>query len=911
LAGIDPRVYRRSPTRSEDSDLRARLKDLSPERRRFGYRRLHILLKREGWHLNWKKLYRIYKEEGLTVRKRGGRKRALGSYVALNPVFSIFRSDFVFDGEARYCSHIANEETDQLRWDCRMSLATGELSGCQQGRQKARTMKDEDPLWLAYKWESWGPSPERQRELHGLEDKVRAEGPSDRVEKFFAERAKGVKAYKAKQELGQVFRVRGEHAAQQWLAEAKEAWLCDHNIIKSLEIKLMNEIKRKRDHRERHNPSSEQTKVRTTLRDGRHPNCLRALEPAETWTIYLDETGADFNSMVERPVNSNRVGRVVALAVPDGVEFADCGGFHANERSFAEVDEVLQRVLDAPVGILGFSVMDDTARHRYWIGHVFHLVRWLLLQLPVPTDGRRCRVRILIEQRDAYGPATDLKAVAQSLESELAALDPQRYNELSLEMSFMDKNHPMNGYVDVVAFTWGSSDPLSKDRLRKSQLLGHCFINAEERSLHHLFLALTQGGLLASADWYALCTAAADEQEGSFLHRELDRLGKAMARFPRQWELYLAEVQMRLTSKQYSLAELGSAIAWLQQYADQSQTIPSPLRLQLDSSNLALSNHRGQIQNDLVSRCFEWVQKLEDEAPQLAAEALLRIASTTTNNFQFNLSEGHVEKWLAKPVAVAGLLNYGKLQSTRGQMHAFLADPSAGVSCFEAAAASFARLSDPRQVTRETRQTRIYEMIARMDAMPFAADGGEPRVEVEKVLDAIRQLLGNREPEAISRWLCASDQAWRFEHHLWLRAMTRFPLELAGARAAYLDNRDKWKNGSDHPWPLILAYRAWLLKDAGETTEAHSRIDAAVAACLLDDHGVTLKWMALVLETLAQAIGVPLAGSDEAVGAELRKSLQYAPWEALAEFAAEATQGGMPPARIWAYLDRCLPFNFH
>lgn len=52
---------------------------MSSERRRFGYRRLHILLEREGWDLNWKKLYRIYREERLTVRKRGGRKRALGT----------------------------------------------------------------------------------------------------------------------------------------------------------------------------------------------------------------------------------------------------------------------------------------------------------------------------------------------------------------------------------------------------------------------------------------------------------------------------------------------------------------------------------------------------------------------------------------------------------------------------------------------------------------------------------------------------------------------------------------------------------------------------------------------------------------------------------------------------------------
>src|ERR1700712_1732048 len=45
----------------------------------FGYRRLAILLKREGSGMNLKKVYRLYREERLTVRKRGGRKRALGT----------------------------------------------------------------------------------------------------------------------------------------------------------------------------------------------------------------------------------------------------------------------------------------------------------------------------------------------------------------------------------------------------------------------------------------------------------------------------------------------------------------------------------------------------------------------------------------------------------------------------------------------------------------------------------------------------------------------------------------------------------------------------------------------------------------------------------------------------------------
>jgi len=79
LARIDLRVYRYRSKRANDTVIRKRLRELAAERRRFGYRRLHILLRREGIEINKKKLYRLYREERLTVRKRGGRKRALGT----------------------------------------------------------------------------------------------------------------------------------------------------------------------------------------------------------------------------------------------------------------------------------------------------------------------------------------------------------------------------------------------------------------------------------------------------------------------------------------------------------------------------------------------------------------------------------------------------------------------------------------------------------------------------------------------------------------------------------------------------------------------------------------------------------------------------------------------------------------
>jgi putative transposase len=72
-------VIRYRSSRPDDGPLRQRLRELAAERRRFGYRRLGYLLAREGITPNHKKLLRVYREENLRVRRRGGRKRALGT----------------------------------------------------------------------------------------------------------------------------------------------------------------------------------------------------------------------------------------------------------------------------------------------------------------------------------------------------------------------------------------------------------------------------------------------------------------------------------------------------------------------------------------------------------------------------------------------------------------------------------------------------------------------------------------------------------------------------------------------------------------------------------------------------------------------------------------------------------------
>ena len=79
MIGLEPKTYRYASTRGDDAAVRVRLHSLAGERRRFGYRRLLILLRREGLTLNHKKLFRLYREERLSVRRCGGRKRVLGT----------------------------------------------------------------------------------------------------------------------------------------------------------------------------------------------------------------------------------------------------------------------------------------------------------------------------------------------------------------------------------------------------------------------------------------------------------------------------------------------------------------------------------------------------------------------------------------------------------------------------------------------------------------------------------------------------------------------------------------------------------------------------------------------------------------------------------------------------------------
>jgi len=138
ILGVDRSTTRYRHRRGDDAATRQRLKELAAERRRFGWRRLKLLLEREGIRMNHKKLRRLYAEERLQVRRRGGRKRALGTRAPLllpqgpNQRWSLdFLHDQLSDGRRFRILAIVDDFTRE----CLCLVADTSLSGLRVGRE--------------------------------------------------------------------------------------------------------------------------------------------------------------------------------------------------------------------------------------------------------------------------------------------------------------------------------------------------------------------------------------------------------------------------------------------------------------------------------------------------------------------------------------------------------------------------------------------------------------------------------------------------------------------------------------------------------------------------------------------------------------------------------------------------------
>jgi putative transposase len=88
-------------TMNQYDALRQRMMEIAKARPRYGYRRVHVLLLREGWRVNHKQLYRIYKEEGLSLRYKRPKRRISAAHRLARPnltgINQCWSMDFVAD----------------------------------------------------------------------------------------------------------------------------------------------------------------------------------------------------------------------------------------------------------------------------------------------------------------------------------------------------------------------------------------------------------------------------------------------------------------------------------------------------------------------------------------------------------------------------------------------------------------------------------------------------------------------------------------------------------------------------------------------------------------------------------------------------------------------------------------------
>ena len=138
VLGVDRTMVRYVSRRPDDAKARARIRELASERRRFGYRRLHWLMCREGWVMNHKKFRRLYREEKLQVRRRGGRKRALGTRAPLTVPQGVnqrWSLDFVSDAFACGRRFRILAVVDDYSRECVRLIADTSISGVRVGRE--------------------------------------------------------------------------------------------------------------------------------------------------------------------------------------------------------------------------------------------------------------------------------------------------------------------------------------------------------------------------------------------------------------------------------------------------------------------------------------------------------------------------------------------------------------------------------------------------------------------------------------------------------------------------------------------------------------------------------------------------------------------------------------------------------
>src|ERR1700691_5206896 len=138
LVSADRKMIRYRSRRPPDVELRTRLRDLANQRRRFGYRRLFILLREQGEPSGINRIYRLYRQEGLTLRKRKARRKAIGTRAPIlieAKVNARWSLDFVHDQLAQGRRFRILTIVDDVTRECLAAIPDTSISGKRVARE--------------------------------------------------------------------------------------------------------------------------------------------------------------------------------------------------------------------------------------------------------------------------------------------------------------------------------------------------------------------------------------------------------------------------------------------------------------------------------------------------------------------------------------------------------------------------------------------------------------------------------------------------------------------------------------------------------------------------------------------------------------------------------------------------------
>ncbi|MBM7115741.1 hypothetical protein [Archangium primigenium] len=629
----------------------------------------------------------------------------------------------------------------------------------------------------------------------------------------------------------------------------------------------------------------------STVRPGAIDHRIHLLRPSSRWTLLIDEAGA-IPEDGSAPTSLPR-GRFVGLLVPEPTPLPPLKpGWHAvAQRDPRAIDAVVQDVLDAPVGVLGLELDAlPPSRGDRWVTGVLDLIHWVCRLLPLEGAAH---LTVLIEQRGEYVADTSWKATATELLRHLTEQEPDRFRQLSLDLRLIRKSDSvLNGYVDALAFTWASTSGASVARLKQSGLREGCLHSAQARVLRESWEASSGGKRLSGEQWRALVQQPDAEVSGSIPYLLLSRVRESCLQSPLYWQALLDSVRAHLDSKAVRLRELGREVAFLASCMPQGHSLKPLLRLAWLTARLERANHAGEVDNALEQELEALGSRLRDEAPVLVCQADLDRAVLATNRFDFRAATRALARWTDVAPAVPGLQHYGRIQSSLGQHAAFTGLYAEAEQLFLSALQAFSLLSDEDVARAEQRHTATYLAIATLDT---------PGASPERIRERVSAIVP-LSTDSIRRVAHSSAVSEKFAHHLLLRFLVSHgtPEE----RRAYLDEREGWRTGEGHPWPLIELYRGLLHHQAGEIPESETRLLSGVELALAGEQGPTLSFIGLTIGLVGTQLGLAIHWPRPEVEA-LRRALPQAPWSTV----TAALEGRWERGPL-ALLESCLPFNF-